>query len=122
MGPDVALCVPVFLDEELIGFPVTTAHHLDVGASTPGNVSAVDAYAEGLQFKTIKIIEEGRPNRAVWQYCATTFGHPTSSSATWRRRSRPRKSEPSASSRACGSMGSKPSCSPIRISWIIPGA
>jgi N-methylhydantoinase B len=62
--------VPVFLDEELIGFSVTTVHHLDIGASTPGSagiVSAVDAYAEGLQFKAIKIIEEGRPNRAAWQ-------------------------------------------------------
>jgi N-methylhydantoinase B len=66
-GPDVAFCVPVFLDEELIGFSVTTAHHLDSGASTPGIVSAVDAYAEGLQFKAIKIIEEGCPNRAVWE-------------------------------------------------------
>jgi N-methylhydantoinase B len=56
-GPDVAFCVPVFLDEKLIGFSVTTAHHLDIGASTPGSagiVSAVDAYAE---FKAI--------NRAV---------------------------------------------------------
>ncbi len=69
-GPDVAFCVPVFLDDQLIGFSVTTAHHLDIGASTPGSagiVSAVDAYAEGLQFKAIKIIDEGRPNRAVWQ-------------------------------------------------------
>ena len=69
-GPDVAFCVPVFLDEQLIGFSVTTAHHLDIGASTPGSagiVSAVDTYAEGLQFKAIKIIEEGRSNRAVWQ-------------------------------------------------------
>ena len=69
-GPDVAFCVPVFLDGQLVGFSVTTAHHLDIGASTPGSagiVSAVDAYAEGLQFKAIKIIEDGRPNRAVWQ-------------------------------------------------------
>src|SRR5580704_17550404 len=28
-GPDVAFCVPVFDDVELIGFSVTTAHHLD---------------------------------------------------------------------------------------------
>jgi N-methylhydantoinase B len=69
-GPDVAFCVPVFLDGRLIGFSVTTAHHLDIGASTPGSagiVSAVDAYAEGLQFKAIKVVQGGRPNRAVWQ-------------------------------------------------------
>jgi N-methylhydantoinase B len=68
-GPDVAFCVPVFLDGELIGFSVTTAHHLDIGALTPGSagiVNAVDTYAEGLQFKAIKVFDEGRPNHAVW--------------------------------------------------------
>ena len=69
-GPDVAFCVPVFDDGELIGFSVTTAHHLDIGAHTPGScgiVDAVDTYAEGLQFKAIKVVEEGRRNEAVWQ-------------------------------------------------------
>src|SRR4051812_38434808 len=68
-GPDVAFCVPVFLGERLIGFSVTTAHHLDIGALTPGScgiVDAVDTYAEGLQFKAIKVVEEGRRNNAVW--------------------------------------------------------
>jgi N-methylhydantoinase B len=69
-GPDVAFCVPAFYRGELIGFSVTTAHHLDVGALTPGScgiVDAVDAYAEGLQFKSIKVFERGRRNHAVWQ-------------------------------------------------------
>ncbi|MBV8616058.1 MAG: hydantoinase B/oxoprolinase family protein, partial [Acetobacteraceae bacterium] len=68
-GPDVAFCVPVFLDGALIGFSVTTAHHLDIGALTPGScgiVDAVDTYAEGLQFKAIKVFDEGRRNDAVW--------------------------------------------------------
>lgn len=68
-GPDVAFCVPVFDGSELIGFSVTTAHHLDIGAHTPGScgiVDAVDTYAEGLQFKAIKVIDQGRRNDAVW--------------------------------------------------------
>ena len=68
-GPDVAFCVPVFLENRLIGFSVTTAHHLDIGALTPGScgiVDAVDTYAEGLQFKAIKVIDAGRRNDAVW--------------------------------------------------------
>jgi N-methylhydantoinase B len=68
-GPDVGFCVPVFLGERLIGFSVTTAHHLDIGALTPGScgiVDAVDTYAEGLQFKAIKVFEAGRRNNAVW--------------------------------------------------------
>ncbi|WP_230309207.1 hydantoinase B/oxoprolinase family protein [Planomicrobium sp. YIM 101495] len=68
-GPDFGICVPVFYQEELIGFSVTTAHHLDVGASTPGScgiVDAVDAYAEGLQFKAIKVYEQGKKNTFIW--------------------------------------------------------
>ncbi|MDH3661775.1 MAG: hydantoinase B/oxoprolinase family protein [Alphaproteobacteria bacterium] len=68
-GPDVAFCIPVFLNDELIGFAVTTAHHLDIGALTPGScgiVDAVDTYAEGLQFKAIKVVARGKRNHAVW--------------------------------------------------------
>jgi N-methylhydantoinase B len=69
-GPDVAFCVPVFHRGDLVGFSVTTAHHLDIGALTPGScgiVDAIDAYAEGLQFKAIKVHDAGRRNDAVWQ-------------------------------------------------------
>ena len=68
-GPDVAFCVPIFLEGELIGFSTTTAHHLDIGALTPGScgiVDAVDTFAEGLQFKAIKVFDQGRRNDAVW--------------------------------------------------------
>jgi N-methylhydantoinase B len=70
-GPDVAFCVPVFRGEQLIGFSVTTAHHLDIGALVPGScgiVDAVDAYAEGLQFKAIKVYEKGVRNRQFWNF------------------------------------------------------
>ena len=69
-GPDVAFCVPVFHDERVVGYAVTTAHHLDIGALTPGScgiVDAIDAYAEGLQFKAIKVYDAGKRNEAVWQ-------------------------------------------------------
>ena len=68
-GPDVGFCVPVFYHDQLVGFSVTTAHHLDIGSQTPGStgiVEAVDAYAEGLQFKAIKVFEQGKRNDAVW--------------------------------------------------------
>lgn len=68
-GPDVAFCVPIFLHETLIGWSVTTAHHLDIGALSPGScgiVDAVDTYAEGLQFKAIKVYDQGIKNEAVW--------------------------------------------------------
>ena len=62
--------MPVSTATILIGFSVTTAHHLDIGAHTPGScgiVDAVDTYAEGLQFKAIKVIDQGKRNEAVWE-------------------------------------------------------
>ena len=69
-GPDVGFAVPIFHKGELAGFSVTTAHHLDIGALTPGScgiVDAVDTYAEGLQFKAIRVYDAGRKVEPVWQ-------------------------------------------------------
>jgi N-methylhydantoinase B/oxoprolinase/acetone carboxylase alpha subunit len=52
---------------------VTTAHHLDIGSLVPGScgiVDAVDAYAEGLQFKAIKVYERGVKNQHFWNFLA----------------------------------------------------
>ena len=91
-GPDVAFCVPVFLDATLIGFSVTTAHHLDIGALSPGScgiVDAVDTYAEGLQFKAIKVVSRACATMRSGACCATTSARLTWWWATWKRRSRP---------------------------------
>ncbi len=68
-GPDVAFIVPVFHADELVGYAVTTAHHLDIGALSPGScgiVDAMDAYAEGLQFKALKAYDQGVRNEVLW--------------------------------------------------------
>ena len=69
-GPDVGFILPVFHSDALVGFAVTTAHHLDIGALSPGScgiVDAMDAYAEGLQFKAIKVYQRDRKVEPVWQ-------------------------------------------------------
>jgi N-methylhydantoinase B len=69
-SPDVGFCVPIFQRGELIGFSMTTAHHLDIGSCEPGSVgisNCADAFAEGVQFKAIKVYEQGRRNDMVWQ-------------------------------------------------------
>ena len=69
-GPDVGFAVPVFYQGALVAFAATTAHHLDIGALSPGScgiVDAIDAYAEGLQFKAIKVYDRGQRNDMVWQ-------------------------------------------------------
>jgi N-methylhydantoinase B len=68
--PDVGFVVPIFHDGVLVGFSATTAHHLDLGALTPGScgiVDATDAYAEGLQLNAVKIEEGGRRNEWIWR-------------------------------------------------------
>jgi N-methylhydantoinase B len=37
-SPDIAVVMPVFYDGELVGFSANTAHHVDIGAATPGLV------------------------------------------------------------------------------------
>ena len=67
--PDVAFCVPVFHEGTLVGFTGTAAHHVDIGAHTPGSagiVDAVDAYAEGIQLKGLKIYDKGVRNTTLW--------------------------------------------------------
>jgi N-methylhydantoinase B len=67
--PDVAFIVRVFFGGEIIGYSANTAHHLDIGSLSPGScgiVDAMDAYAEGLQFKAIKMVDRGQPNQMVW--------------------------------------------------------
>jgi len=71
--PDVAFCVPVFHGGELVGFSVTTAHHLDLGALTPGTcgiVTAADTYAEGLLLNAVKVQEGGRRLESTWRIIA----------------------------------------------------
>ena len=71
--PDVAFCVPVFHRGTLVGFTGTAAHHVDIGAHTPGSagiVDAVDAYAEGIQLKGLKIYDKGVKNTTLWAVLA----------------------------------------------------
>jgi len=69
-SPDIGFCVPIFHDGALIGFSMTTAHHLDIGSSQPGSVGVVvcaDSYAEGLRFRALKVYDQGRRNDALWR-------------------------------------------------------
>src|SRR5580704_14418865 len=75
-GPDVAFAVPMFHDGRLVAFAATTAHHLDIGALSPGScgiVDAIDAYAE----KPSKFTTEVSATMPSGSYCGTTFASPT---------------------------------------------
>jgi N-methylhydantoinase B len=68
-SPDIAIVVPVFYDGELVGFSANTAHHLDIGAATPGLIIDIpDVFAEGMLFAGTKLYERGQLNEALWSY------------------------------------------------------
>ena len=77
-SPDIAVVSPVFWEGELVGFSANTAHHVDIGAATPGLIIDVpDVYAEGMLFKGIKLYEEGELNKALWQFIETNTRVPS---------------------------------------------
>jgi len=59
--PDIAIIVPIFVDEELIAFSAAMAHHQDVGGKTPGSVptDATELYQEGLCIPLVRLSRRG---------------------------------------------------------------
>lgn len=67
--PDLAIVVPVFYQGRLVGFAGNTAHHVDIGAATPGLIIDVpDVFAEGMLFAGTKLYRKDQPNNAMWNY------------------------------------------------------
>jgi len=64
---DVTMLYPLFDGDELIIFPAVRAHWSDVGGGAPGSYSGLNTniYQDGVRIPPIKIVEEGRLNRAA---------------------------------------------------------
>jgi N-methylhydantoinase B len=68
-SPDIAVVVPVFHEGTLVGYSANTAHHLDIGAATPGLIIDIpDVFAEGMLFAGTKLYERGKRNEAMWDF------------------------------------------------------
>ena len=68
-SPDIAVVIPIFYRDRLVGYSANTAHHLDIGAATPGLIIDIpDVYAEGMLFAGTKLYEAGRRNETMWDY------------------------------------------------------
>ncbi|WP_193175746.1 hydantoinase B/oxoprolinase family protein [Oricola nitratireducens] len=67
--PDIAVVMPVFFEGELVGFSANTAHHVDIGAATPGLIIDVpDMWAEGMILDAVKLYDEGVRSESMWKY------------------------------------------------------
>ena len=59
--PDCFITSPLFTQDQLVGYAVNCAHHVDMGGAVPGSqiVAATEAFQEGLRILPIKIAEKG---------------------------------------------------------------
>lgn len=66
--PDLAIVIPIYYQGERVGFAANTAHHIDIGAATPGLIIDVtDMYAEGMLLAGLKLYDRGQRNEALVQ-------------------------------------------------------
>ncbi len=68
-SPDIAVAIPIFWEGKLVGFSANTAHHIDIGAATPGLIIDIpDVFAEGMLFAGIKLYKKGVRNEGLWHF------------------------------------------------------
>ena len=66
---DIFVFKPVFLDDELIGFATTTAHHGDVGGRLPGSAACdnTEIFQEGIRLPWLKLFDRGEPVEVIFE-------------------------------------------------------
>lgn len=70
--PDWTVMNPVFHDGVLVAFANNRAHQVDIGGGMPGtyNSNAVEIFDEGIRFQPVKLYDEGRLRRDLWDLVA----------------------------------------------------
>jgi N-methylhydantoinase B len=76
--PDIFILKPIFVDESLLAFAATTAHHVDVGGHVPGSnsVNSTEIFQEGLRIPPLKLVSAGRQDEALWTLIRTNVRLP----------------------------------------------
>ena len=64
---DWMVLIPIFFEDELVGFSSMFGHMMDVGGPVPGSMptAATSIFGEGIRIPPIKIYSRGKPNRAA---------------------------------------------------------
>ena len=64
---DWMVLVPIFFENELVGFSSMFGHMMDVGGPVPGSMptAATSIFGEGLKIPPIKVYEDGVPNKSA---------------------------------------------------------
>lgn len=66
-NPDIALIMPIFVEETLIGFGISVTHWTELGGKVLGSISpdSTEIYQEGLQFPRLRLYSAGKINQAI---------------------------------------------------------
>ena len=84
--PDIVLFSPIFHEGKIIAIASTIAHHIDIGGKVPGTEAADsrEIFEEGLILPPLKLVEAGRPNRAIFDIIAANVRDPKASAGDLR--------------------------------------
>ncbi|MFP4627037.1 MAG: hydantoinase B/oxoprolinase family protein [Natronomonas sp.] len=77
--PDVTIVAPIDVDDDLLGYGVTRAHHGDVGGMTPGSMpaGATEIYQEGLRIPAIRLSTDGQMDDDVLSLLLANMRNPS---------------------------------------------
>jgi N-methylhydantoinase B len=64
---DVGIVVPVFLDDELVGYVVNKAHNLDLGAKAMFTTDSTDIWQEGAIYPSVRLYKGGELDEDLWR-------------------------------------------------------
>ena len=66
--PDIFVVKPIFWQDRVRAFAVSTAHHLDLGGRVPGSsvTDNTEIFQEGLRLPWLKLFDKGVPNQAIF--------------------------------------------------------
>ncbi len=78
---NVVVYAPCFHDGKIAGFAATRAHWVDIGGMRQGfgSSATTEIFAEGLQFRSLKIYEDGKRNETLWQIIRDNVRFPDAS-------------------------------------------
>jgi N-methylhydantoinase B len=70
--PDWTIMNPVFHDGVLVAFANNRAHQVDIGGGMPGtyNSNAIEIFDEGIRMQPVKIYDQGKLRRDLWDMVA----------------------------------------------------
>jgi N-methylhydantoinase B len=78
---NVVIYAPCFHEGKVVGFAANRAHWVDIGGMRQGfgSTATTEIFGEGLQFRSLKIYEEGKRNETLWQIIRDNVRYPDAS-------------------------------------------